>query len=154
MKYLTGSLAFKLPCELESCGLWSVSRKDWENANNFDMRESDDSVFKKYGIEENKVVPFQTDENGQPVLYNVANHIRAYLDMLDNKDFESLKGLFYEAINSAKCRAEIFRMVVLKFRSTDKWTAVYRFMQEEFGNVWFSYIQTCFTNMPKEEVSA
>ena len=51
------------------------------------FRESEDSIFKDYGIESNHDIP------GHDGKYFVANTIRALLDLLDEGDFSNAQGM-------------------------------------------------------------
>lgn len=75
IKYLTGIHALNLSCKLDTCGDWHSKSI---NRNHPDIRESNDSVLKDYGIEEDRKVKYLDCSKK----YNVANHIRALLDML------------------------------------------------------------------------
>ena len=136
MRYITGLLALGTPCELDTCGIWNLSKKDYLDENNFKHYESDDSPFKNYGIEQNKFVDYH---DVAPT--NVANHVRAYLDMLYNKEFEKLKGLFLYALNSNKARQDIFMCVYGKLRHKAEYDEINQFMGNEFGSAWYSYIE-------------
>ena len=137
MKYLTGILAFQVPCELDSLGLWNMSKKSFTDESLWDMRESDESRFKDWGIEKDKIIPGR-----DYTLWNVANHVRAYVDMLEGKQFDKLKGLFLEAIFEPKCRQDIFMLTYGKLRHLADWSEYNRFMKDEFGNAWMSYIDS------------
>lgn len=134
MKYLTGILAFQIPCELNSRGLWNRSKKDFVNDELFTLAESENSRWKDWGIELNKLIPGR-----EYALWNVANHVRAYLDMLVDKRFDELKGLFIEAIFDPKCRQDIFMASYGKLRHLADWQEYDSFMRSEFGNAWESY---------------
>lgn len=134
MKYLTGILAMQIPCDLPSQGIWRLSRKDFLNDELFVLKESDDSRYKDWGIEQNKIVPGR-----EFMLYNVANHVRAYIDMLEDMQFDTLKGLFMEAIAEPKCRHDIFMAAYGKLRHLADWQEYNSFMKKEFGNSWESY---------------
>ena len=54
MKYISGIHALNLRCSLETCGDWHASGIQWKNLT---VRESSDSVFGDYGIEDNSSVP-------------------------------------------------------------------------------------------------
>lgn len=78
MKYVTLLHALNIPCRLDTFGDWHKEALDWRKIHVF---ESNDSIFKDYGIELNKTIPCNEEK------YNVANHIRACLDMLDIGNF-------------------------------------------------------------------
>ena len=84
MKYITGIYALNLICNLETCGDQHQSALNWQNIR---LKESDDNIFKDHGIEFNKKIPEHNET------FNVANHIRACLDMLIDRQFNSLQGM-------------------------------------------------------------
>ena len=133
MKYITGLIALGTPCELDTPGLWTLRKSDYLSDENMKTYESNEFPFKDFGIELNKIVDYH-----EFCVYNVANHIRAYLDLLYLGKFELLKGLFPEAINSAKARLSIFECVY-RCRRLAQYRKMNEFMLNEFGNVWISY---------------
>jgi len=133
MKYLTGILAMGCPCELDSCGLWNLGKSDFTSEEKFLLVESEDMPFKDFGIEKNKLVPYR-----DYTVYNVANHVRAYVDMLYLHKFEGMHDLFADAINERKCRLSIFECVY-RCRHLAQYRKMNEFMCEEFGNAWVSY---------------
>lgn len=137
MQYLTGLLAFGVECERDSVGKWNITRKEFLDEELFQLRESDESPFKKYGIEENKLVPYR-----EYCTFNVADHVRAYCDLLYDQKFDVLKDLFAECICSLKCRKDIFMLVYGKLRHLAGFHAINEFMMDEFGNAWVSYIES------------
>lgn len=134
MKYITGIIALGTECRLESKGIWNVRKKDFLNEDNMKLIESDDTPFKDWGIEKDKIINYH-----EFALYNVANHVRAYIDMLYFGKFEEAKGLFAEAIDNAKCRSDIFMLIYGKTRHLAEFTEIDEFMTEEFGNAWIAY---------------
>lgn len=136
MQYITGLIAYGVPCELDSCGTWTLSKKDFTDPGNCALHESDDSIFKDYGIEKNKLVPWHEEP------MNVANHVRAYLDSVEALKFDELAGVFENMILSDKCRALIFRNVHGRLRHTSHFREINRFMTDEFGSYWVSYCQS------------
>lgn len=134
MMYITGRVALSVPCERESTGLWNVRRSDFLNEEMMKLHDSQESPFKDYGIEKNKMIHYH-----EFCTYNVADHVRAYVDMLYAGQFDELKGLFAEAINNAKCRTDIFMLVYGKLRHLAEFTEINEFMEEEFGSAWLSY---------------
>jgi len=58
---------------LLACGDWHTSGSNWDN---IVLLDSDESIFGDYGIEQGKIIP---ENKG---VFNVANHIRALLDIL------------------------------------------------------------------------
>lgn len=137
MMYLTGPLAFGIECERESCGRWNIPKTDWLNEDLMVLKDSDESPFKSYGIEENKIVPYH-----EFCAYSVANHVRAYCDMLYECRFDELKDVFGEYIRSMNCRKDIFMLVYGKLKYLAEFPEINKFMENEFGNAWVSYIDS------------
>lgn len=135
MQYITGYLAFGIPCELPTPGKWNITKQEYLDENLFKLRDSDESPFKDYGIEKNKIVPHR-----EFCLFNIANHVRAYVDMLYDGQFDMMRDLFFECINNAKAREDIFMLVYGKLRKLDCYKEVNEFMTEEFGNAWLAYV--------------
>lgn len=79
MKYLSGIHALNLPCSLLTDGDWHTSALAWKN---YSYKESSKCVFGDYGIETQRSIPFLKINN-----INIANHIRAVLDLLEEGDF-------------------------------------------------------------------
>ena len=72
MLYITGMIAFGVECKLNTLGKWNLTKNDFLDEENMKSRESEDSPFKNWGIEENKLIPYH-----DVCTYNVANHVRA-----------------------------------------------------------------------------
>ena len=136
MQYLTGRLAFAIPCKLNSCGIWNISKKDFMDEEKFKLSESEGSFFGDWGIETNKLVPGR-----EYCCYNVANHLRAYLDLLMLGEFDQLIGLYDEGIADARCRLDLFMILNSKVRRTPMWEVVKPFMSQEFGSLWDSFLR-------------
>lgn len=136
MQYVSGRIALGVPCNRNTCGLWNIPKKEYLDEYPNSMRESEDSPFGDYGIEKNKFVPFH-----EIAAVAVADHVRVYLDFLNDKNFEALDGLYFEAINSAKDRSDIFMYTFYKLRERDDYKEIHDFMVKEFGNAWLSYLQ-------------
>lgn len=137
MKYITGIISFGVECERDSTGKWNITKEDFLNEKNMELKESEDSPFKDYGIEKNKLVSYH-----EFCTYNVADHVRAYCDMLYEERFDELEGLFFDSINSMKCRHDIFMLVYGKLRNMACFPRVNKFMTSEFGNAWESYVDS------------
>ncbi len=112
------------------------SKAEFSNPEYILNKESDESVFKDYGIERDKIIPYYGDDS----LFNVANHVRAYLDILSWHQFDKLKDVFYNYIFDIDCRSMIFDGVYKYLRLGDGFKEVNDFMSEEFGNAWLSYV--------------
>ena len=132
MKYLTGIYALNLPCSLDTCGDWHSKSINW---NNPDIRESSSSVLKDYGIEKERSVTFLNDHS-----YNVANHIRALLDMLLIGNYGYAQGMKEEYICNEGYTAEIFKQV-LKLKNERNWNDINDFMKREYKMKWINYLE-------------
>lgn len=129
MKYISLIHALNLPCELETCGDWHTSAIQWNKPN---ILESDDSIFKDYGIEKNKTIPEHKKK------YNVANHIRAILDLLYIGNFTVAEGMNKDFICNSKYDKEIFTQVI-KMVNLANWNQIDRFMTKEYLGKWVKY---------------
>ena len=129
MLYITGKHALNLPCSLLTCGDWHMSGLKW---NNLKLRDSEESIFGEYGIEFNKSVP---ENNGN---YNVANHIRALLDLLELGLFSVAQGMNKDFICNSDYNNEVFRQV-MRLKNTKNWDDIDRFMGKEYFSQWLKY---------------
>lgn len=137
MQYITGIVAFGVDCKRDSVGRWNTTKSEFLDDNLFVLKDSNESPFKDYGIEENKIIPYR-----EYCTYNVADHVRAYCDLLYEHNFDFLKDAFSEYIRSMKCRKDIFMLVYGKLRNLAGFKEINEFMVQEFGNAWVSYIDS------------
>lgn len=136
MRYITGIVALGTFCERDTRGLWNIRRSDYLDEENMRLRESNESPFKDYGIERNKIISYH-----EFTTYNVADHVRAYVDLLYDGKFDFLKGVFADAINDSRARKDIFMLVYGKLRHLAIFKEINEFMEDEFGSAWISYKQ-------------
>lgn len=129
MQYLSGIHALNLPCELVTCGDWHQSAIQWER---LFLLNSENSLFGNYGIELNKEVPRHTE------VFNVANHIRALLDLLQQSKFSIARGMNKDFICNDTYMEEIFKKVAL-MKNEENWSAIDRFMGKEYFSKWLEY---------------
>lgn len=135
MTYLTGMLAFGIPCDYDTPGKWNLGRSDYLDKEQFITLSTEDSPIGDWGVVPNCLVP-----GYEYMLMNVANHVRAYVDLLVLERFDLLKDAFFEYINNAKARKDIFMIVYGKLRHTANFPEINDFMEKEFGNAWYSYV--------------
>ena len=110
MKYISGAFALNLPCSLDTCGDWHASALDWSK---LELRESDNSIFGEYGIERCNCVPEHTGE------FNVANTLRALLDLLADGNFAVAQGARDDFICNDKYTDEfLIKCIILRNRFT------------------------------------
>lgn len=130
MLYISGIHALNLPCKLDTCGDWHKSAIQWEQLT---IRDSNLSIFKNYGIEANKKIP---KHNG---FYNVANHIRALLDLIEEGRFSIATGMNKDFICNDAYSNEIFSKVIY-FKNKPNWSKINDFMKREYRSDWLDYI--------------
>ncbi len=132
MKYVTGIFALNLPCSLLTCGDWHCSALRWNNVN---LQESTETVFGDYGIETDKEIP---EHEGK---YNVANHIRALLDILVDGKLTLAQGMCKDFICNDDYSQEIFEKVLL-LKDNANWKKIDEFMKKEYMLKWINYTKT------------
>ncbi|MBM6761016.1 hypothetical protein [Megamonas hypermegale] len=129
MKYLSGIFALNLMCDLDTFGDWHTSAIDWKKLNFWD---STDSIWGDYGIEKNRTIP---ENKGK---FNVANHIRALLDLISIGDFPTAQGMRDNFICNDKYTPEIFSKVSM-LKNSENWPAIDKFMSKEYMMQWVRY---------------
>ncbi|MCL2147406.1 MAG: hypothetical protein FWH52_06325 [Synergistaceae bacterium] len=129
MRYITGIHALNLPCSLLTCGDWHCSALKWENIT---FRNSQDSFYGDYGIEQCSAVP---EHDG---IYAVANHIRALLDLLEIGNFAVAQGMNRDFIGNDDYTDEVFKKVSL-LKNLPHWSNIDNFMGREYYGKWLDY---------------
>ena len=129
MQYITGIHALNLPCSLLTCGDWHRSALKWEKIT---YRDSKDSFYGNYGIEQCAVVP---EHDGT---YAVANHIRALLDLLEIGNFSAAQGMNRDFIGNDDYTDEVFNKVAL-LSDLPHWREIDGFMGSEYYGKWLDY---------------
>lgn len=129
MLYLSGVHALNIPCELDTCGDWHQSGIQWQNLK---LHDSNNSIFGDYGIERNKTIPEHSE------LYNVANHIRALLDLLEQGNFAAAQGMRDDFICNDEYTEEIFNKVG-RLKDMVNWNAIDCFMGKEYLTQWIKF---------------
>ncbi len=132
MHYITGIHALNLPCSLPTCGDWHRFGIQWSKPT---IRESSDSIFGDYGIEDCTVVP------GRPGSHKVANHIRALLDMVAEGQFGYAQGMRKDFICNDSLDNEIFSKVLL-LQNSPRWREINRFMGREYAMRWLRFLDS------------
>ena len=128
MVYITGVHALNLKCSLDTCGDWHQSSLNWINP---PLRESSASIFGGYGIECNKLIPYNHD------LFNVANHIRAILDMLSEGNLSYLRGMRNDFIGESQHVDEMLSLIT-KLKHTSHWNKIDSLMRKEYMLKWIN----------------
>lgn len=136
MKYISLIHALNLPCNLETCGDWHASSIQWKKPH---ILESEESLWGDYGIEKNKKIPEHEEK------YNVANHIRALLDLLFIGNFTIAQGMNKDFICNDKYDNEIFDKVILMM-DLPYWERIDQFMTKEYLKKWINYKKGILVN--------
>ena len=129
MKYITSEFALNISCELNTNGDWHWGALNW---NNPDIRESSESYFGDWGIELDKRIPEHEAH------YNVANHIRAILDMMVDGRIGVLNGFRSDFICTDEYNAEIFSKVY-ELKDFEQWNDINDLMEKEYGSEWIEF---------------
>lgn len=129
MRYVTGIHALNLPCSLQTCGDWHKTSLDWSEPR---MQESEGSLWGDYGIETNVEIPCHAGH------FNVADHIRALLDMLEKGEYGLAQGMRDDFICNDAYTPEIFEKVSM-MRNLAGWEETDKFMGEEYFCQWLEY---------------
>ena len=129
MLYISGRAALNIPCQLETDGDWHRLSIDWDNVR---LRRSSDSIFGEYGIEKQRKVSWLKE----PV--NVANHLRALLDLLDDGQLSTARGMRNDYINNDQYTKELMDHVWM-LRDRPHWDAIDQLMGREYAMIWVRY---------------
>lgn len=130
MLYISGIHALNIEDSLETCGDWHTSALQWER---IDLLDSDKTIFKDWGIETDKSIP-EHDE-----LYNVANTLRAILDLMVKGSTGYLKGFRDDFICTDIYNQEFFEKVVV-LRDLPHWNDINNLMKREFMFEWDNFV--------------
>ena len=130
MLYISGIHALNIEDSLDTCGDWHTSALQWER---IDLLDSDKTIFKDWGIEADKSIP-EHDE-----LYNVANTLRAILDLMVKGSTRYLKGFRDDFICTDIYNLEFFEKVWM-LRDLPHWEDINSLMKREFMFEWDNFI--------------
>lgn len=129
MKYVSLIHALNIPCNLNTCGDWHCSSLQWKKPSILDTK---DSIFGNYGIEKNKSIPEHIEK------YNIANHIRAILDLLYIGNFTVAQGMNKDFLVTDEYNKEIFEKVLL-MKNLPHWKEIDKFMTKEYLSDWVNF---------------
>ena len=130
MLYISGIHALNIEDSLETCGDWHTSALQWKNIK---LLDSDKTLFKDWGIEIDKSIPEHED------LYNVANTLRAILDLMVQGSTGYLKGFRDDFICTDRYNQEFFERVWL-LRDLPHWNDINNLMKREFMFEWDNFV--------------
>lgn len=134
MKYISGIFALNLPCSLETSGDWHTSGLNWDRLR---FKESNDSLFSDYGIEDCGCVP---EHSGG---YKIANTLRALLDLIDEGKFSIAEGAREDFICNEAYTQEFFSKVFMLrgVKSGEDWEKIDKFMRKEYRFDWTNFLK-------------
>ncbi|MEW6879013.1 hypothetical protein QEV67_00615 [Trueperella pyogenes] len=131
MEYVTDIHALNLPSETDTTGDWHASALQWKRLR---MAESDDSIFGDWGITRDSSARIPEHEGQR---FNVANHVRALLDMIERGRLSVARGIY---IGNDAHNDEIFPRVWLLHQS-DNWPRIDHFMKKKYGRAWLGFVK-------------
>lgn len=134
MEYVTDIHALNLPSETDTTGDWHASALQWKRLR---MAESDDSIFGDWGITRDSSARIPEHEGQR---FNVANHVRALLDMIERGRLSVARGMRDVYIGNDAYNDEIFPRVWLLHQS-DNWPCIDHFMKKEYGRAWLGFVK-------------
>lgn len=129
MKYLSGQFALNLPDRLGTPGDWHSGAMNWAKAS---LLESNNRFFGDYGIEKNRDVPFSDQK------INVANHIRASLDLIEQGEFAKAHDM--NIFIGDEYREEVFDKVY-EMKEQENFEEIKLFMMKEYGVPWIVFLR-------------
>ena len=135
MKYITGMFALNIPCSLGTTGDWHRTSLPWERV---EIRESDDSVLKEEGIEKDVFV----EELGRNC--NVANHIRACVDMLDEGRYSLASGMRYDFFDDDMSFNPVLFDYVYRLKAVKtprEWKAICQVLEKDYMLRWLRFLE-------------
>lgn len=140
MLYITGLHALNIPCSLPTTGDWHASTLDWSA---MPLSESTNSIFLDYGIERDKKVSYLSHINAHDPnnLYNVANHIRAVLDILELGNISLIQG-FRENFFCVDIDIDDFFHKVSLLDKLNHWGKINLCMEHEYYMKWVNFRKT------------
>lgn len=132
MKYITGIKALNIDNRLNTCGDWHTSALDWQN---IELAESDGSLLGDWGVETEKIIPEHDNT------YNVANDLRAILDLMASGHIRFLRGFKRDFIDTDEYDDVFFEKAYM-LRELDNWGEINYLMRNEFRQKWVDFIDT------------
>ena len=129
MQYITGIWALNLTCSLDTCGDWHQSCLDWTKPT---LHDSDSSIYGEYGIERNIQIPLNHKR------FNVANHLRAVLDMLVENPNTSLYRFRDEFVSTNKYDQE-FMGKIWEARILPNWKDIEEIVVHDYLMDWVNF---------------
>ena len=132
-KYLTGMPAMNIVCgDLDVTGDWHRFSINWDKVQ---LRDYRDSNFGDWGIVRNVWIE-ELDS-----FHNVANVLRACLDLIDMERFAPAGGMYKDYIGNDLYNDVIFDKVLeMKvWKTEEEWERIDAFMCKEYRMKWIRY---------------
>ncbi len=128
MRYVTGlhAVALREPGDPTACD-WHGPAYDWANV---PLRESDDSRFGDWGIEQRTYTIA-----GMTYEWNVASHVRACLDMLEQGLVGDAQGMRENYIGNEALTPVLLEHAAM-LEDSRHWSRIMRLMGREYGTAW------------------
>lgn len=131
MQYITGLHALQCPCTLGTPGDTHHTSVDWTYPT---LADTSTAFYKDYGVETDKEVARLSGNR------NVANHIRAALDLLAQGKVNDLSGLKREILANDQLTPELFNKVI-ELHTENVWNRVSWFIGCEYGIEWLDFLK-------------
>ena len=137
MKYIGGIFGLNLTCELGTPGDWHRSSINWSNAI-LRIKESDDSIFKDFGINSVYKLPPYLVQYIQHEIFPIANHLRCCLDFLEYGQYSYFQGMYRNFLCTKKFNTILFEKFLL-LRNLPKWNKIDKVIGMEFRMEWVNF---------------
>ena len=147
MKYISGIFALNIPCPLGTTGDWHSSSLKWDKLT---LHESADSVLEEKGIEKDVYV---RELGGR---YNVANHIRAIADLLDDGDYVTAEGMRNDYLDDDRRFDRTLFEYVYALRETKNdrgWWRISLKVEQEYMLKWLKFLEEKGITKPKKLIT-
>lgn len=137
MRYVTGIYALNLPSLDGTPGDWHFSALDWRKAR---IADSADSPFGDWGI--------RTADVPHHGRMPAANHVRACLDLIEQGNYGTARGMRDIFINDDSYASLIFSKVSA-LKGSPRWEEIDSFMGMEYLCQWLDFKESLGLMSPK-----
>lgn len=127
MDYISEIYALNLPSPDGTPGDWHYSALDWSNV---PVKESSCSPFGEWEL-------FYGDIPGKGRML-VASHMRACLDLIEENNFGTARGMRDLFLSDDSLAPIVFRQVI-KLKNTQNWLNIDAFLGREYGCMWLDF---------------
>ena len=137
--YMSGVAALNIKCgDLDVTGDWHRLSINWDKLKLSDMNKSH---FGDWGIERNIWIPELES------YYNVANVLRACIDMIDSANWYGVFGMHDDYIGNDLYNDIIFSKVLYmrSWKTEREWNSIHSFMIKEYRLSWIRFLYSPLT---------